>query len=921
LRAASTEVWFIIMARVPGKTAIYEVADKFRRNCLVEGRSLIWPTQSSWSVENIKALDRLISGNPDLGDRGFFEKLRDQLDGASDDIHRVATDVLAFYYLFPMTNPGPGKKLEGLETVVSWRLKGPQTNLSLVSKAFHEDGIGRPGTAYLRQRPWQIQFLLQLAATVHSEHVDASDTKAVQRVGDLIASKIQFARSARNVALHLLYPEMFERIASDRHKKLIIEAFKDRAGDPSDLDDALLRIRQSFTSEGQENFDFYKPEIAAQWRDLEEEDLATSLQSVLDLQAKFSSQNTPAMKERGKIIRDRIPLQLKQTASSHNYRTEGRDGTGLKTRVPWVRLYDPSLSPSATNGWYVVYLFAADGASVFLSLNQGTTDWKNGDAVAKDAGIITKRREAARLVLNAASHDLKGLLSEIRLHDPGSLGTGYELGNVYALEYESNSIPVTEVLLADLKRMLALLNDLYADQPRDAKDQVPAYLFVWNPKRWSWQNFEEEASLVQAGDPPRMRWSARNKAIKPNDRAFLVRLGAEPKGILGSGRVVSTPYEAEHYSGEPGKKEQCVDIELDTLLDPKTKIFPLETLERELPDAHWTSESSGINIPQRVRPRLEELWESHLADNSNKEIYTIDDAVEEVFLDRDSLGAILELLHRRKNVVLQGPPGVGKTFIAERIAYVLLGSRDKRKIEWVQFHQSYSYEDFIQGFRPTSNGFELRDGIFFRLCDKAAKDKSKDYVFVIDEINRGNLSKIFGEALSLIEADKRGALSLTLAYSGPMKQNGRPSDGLLDHSNASFTVPPNLFVLGLMNTADRSLAVVDYALRRRFAFVGLVPQFDHPNFHKQLEARNISVAMRQKIQEKMQSLNSRIGADKRNLGRGFEIGHSFFCPRDAVSDEARWYRSIIEYEIKPLLQEYWFDDPEKAAKEVEGLLS
>jgi len=260
------------MATVPGKTAIYESADKFRQNCLVQGTSLIWQTQPSWSVENINGLDQLIMGNPDVGERDFFAKLHDQLSGASDDIHRVAVDVLAFYYLFPSKYPGPSNKLEALSTVISWRLKDSEADLSLVSRAFDEGGLGRGGMAYHVQRPSQIHFFLQLAARIKSEHIDARDAKAVQRIADSLASEIQFARSARNVALHLLYPEVFERTASDRHKKLMVEGFRDRAGDYSDIDDALMRIRQSFVSEGQENFDFYNPEIRTRWEVPEKEE-------------------------------------------------------------------------------------------------------------------------------------------------------------------------------------------------------------------------------------------------------------------------------------------------------------------------------------------------------------------------------------------------------------------------------------------------------------------------------------------------------------------------------------------------------------------------------------------------------------------------------------------------------------------------
>lgn len=157
----------------------------------------------------------------------------------------------------------------------------------------------------------------------------------------------------------------------------------------------------------------------------------------------------------------------------------------------------------------------------------------------------------------------------------------------------------------------------------------------------------------------------------------------------------------------------------------------------------------------------------------------------------DQLTSILQM---KKNIILQGAPGVGKTFVAERLAFSLMGKPDLERVMTIQFHQSYSYEDFIMGFRPSTSGFELRRGAFYTFCKKAESDKNHDYFFIIDEINRGNLSKIFGELFMLIENDKRGK-SLQLLY-----------------SDEQFSIPENLYIIGMMNTADRSLALLDYAL-------------------------------------------------------------------------------------------------------------
>ena len=286
--------------------------------------------------------------------------------------------------------------------------------------------------------------------------------------------------------------------------------------------------------------------------------------------------------------------------------------------------------------------------------------------------------------------------------------------------------------------------------------------------------------------------------------------------------------------------------------------------------------------------------------------FTKTDALAGLFMSSDELDTILARLKRKKALILQGPPGVGKTFIARRLAFALMGKRDTRRVAMIQFHPSYGYEDFVQGFRPTRTGLERRDGVFHQFARLAKNDPNLDWFFIIDEINRGNLAKIFGELLMLIEADKRGSdHAIPLTYSeGP---------------DETFQLPPNLHLIGTMNTADRSLAMVDYALRRRFSFVTLNPALDSPGFASWLKERNASDALIARIRSKIGNLNEII-ENERDLGPGFRIGHSFFCPPDDHSPDEAWYREIIAGEIQPLLEEY-FDSREKVEKLVAELLA
>lgn len=277
--------------------------------------------------------------------------------------------------------------------------------------------------------------------------------------------------------------------------------------------------------------------------------------------------------------------------------------------------------------------------------------------------------------------------------------------------------------------------------------------------------------------------------------------------------------------------------------------------------------------------------ENPIVTASSSDAYTKDDFLNEVYMTEERYETLVNVLRNKKNIILQGAPGVGKTFAARRLAWSMMGEKDDSRIEFVQFHQNYSYEDFMMGYKPVEDGFELKYGIFYRFCQKAANQPDKEFFFIIDEINRGNMSKIFGELLMLIEKDYRGT-KMTLAY------NGLP-----------FSVPKNLYIIGMMNTADRSLAMIDYALRRRFSFFEIEPGFDSQGFISYQNGLNSETL--DELISKVKELNRKIAADK-SLGRGFCIGHSYFCGRDVCTDE--WLHSVVDYDILPMLSEYWFDD-------------
>ncbi|MGP9708237.1 McrB family protein [Brachybacterium sp. AOP24-D1-21] len=304
---------------------------------------------------------------------------------------------------------------------------------------------------------------------------------------------------------------------------------------------------------------------------------------------------------------------------------------------------------------------------------------------------------------------------------------------------------------------------------------------------------------------------------------------------------------------------------------------------------------------------VEEPEEFHPGEAFDVE-YSVESIIEDgAFHSVAELRAIIERWKATRNVVLQGPPGTGKTWLARRLAYALIGGKLDAAVRSVQFHPGTSYEDFVRGWRPGGDGLlTLVDGPLLQHAQRAREYPDIPHVMIIEEFNRGNPAQALGEMLTLLEATKRNdddALELTYMRAG----------------EARFSLPPNLHVIGTMNTADRSLALVDFALRRRFAFFELEPQLNEAwKKHLTSRFRTASSAHIEEAARRVNAMNDAIAEDP-GLGPSFRIGHSYFTAEPEASEFESWFSAVVESSVGPQLAEYWHDDPE-TVNEIVGQL-
>lgn len=610
-------------------------------------------------------------------------------------------------------------------------------------------------------------------------------------------------------------------------------------------------------------------------------------------------------------------------------------GKGNWADVPWIAILDSRLTTTTQDGTYIVLLFAKGGEVCSLKIGQGVTKLRQS--------LGTK---GARAQLQRQATDLRQKFPQPvdgqfeqeggdRLGRVNNEAALYEASTIYSSYYEKDAVPGDEKILTDLSALVDLYSCIadylltQSDSEREEEDVSRIWAISAGRDGGLWNHFLERGLICidwsELGDlsaydnrleiHEALKQKYERETEPSNDALACFQFCREMsvgdiviakqgrKKILGMG-VIESDYSYRAEDAHPNIRK--VKWHRTDQIEWPGSGITIKTL------TEMTSYRSTVDLVNDYLELDARRGRFSVSDDEEKigQSYTVQSILNDgCFLTERQVKDLLATLKRKKNLILQGPPGTGKTWLAKRLAYALVGRKDTSRVRSVQFHPNLSYEDFVRGWRPSGvagGQLQLVDGPFMEIVEDA-QNSPYPHILVIEEINRGNPAQIFGELLTLLESDKRVAdESLQLSYRRYLGER--------------VHLPPNLFVIGTMNIADRSLAIVDMALRRRFAFFDMQPLFNDRWQAWLSDECGIDKAMIGGIESKVRNLNSEIEADP-GLGPQFKIGHSFFSPgaNSEVTDPTYWYQQIVETELSPLIREYWFDDQEKAEELIKDL--
>ena len=598
--------------------------------------------------------------------------------------------------------------------------------------------------------------------------------------------------------------------------------------------------------------------------------------------------------------------------SDDNLETHWSVGKGNWTQVPWFAVRDRRTKSSAQKGIGIVGLFKKDMSGLYLCIAQGTTQPLKDYGKKGGEEFLLEQAEKVRDIVKYLKDKQFKLDNEIDLKATGGVALTYK-PSVCVHKYMSAGYDFNGQFIEDLLDLVKAYKDVVAknlDFTSENNLKKNHWVIACGINSNQWDNFKDN-NLIAIG------WDILGDLSKfKSKQEIFEKLKDErsendpdPRNdalccydFVNSMKVNDIVFVKKGTSKLVAYGKIIGDYKYDENLSEYRNIRSVEWINIKENDIDPITGKTLTNFNKY--PDTVEKYLKLMADDNNKDLEF--NELKDTFFSEEFFNNIIDTLKVKKNIILQGPPGTGKTFISKKIAERITGK--KENIFSIQFHQSYSYEEFVVGYKPNSEGnFALQKGSLIQVCERAKQNENENFVMFIDEINRANISKVFGELLSLIENDKRGPENtVKILYS---------------ENDINFYIPSNLYFICAMNTADRSLKMVDYALRRRFSFFEFKPEFDKPEFKNFLKDKNVNAKTIDRIVNNISKVNQQISDDNFELGDGYCIGHSYFCPKGNSSDSFgdQWYEQIIEYEIKPLINEYYFDKPDQAAELIDTL--
>ena len=598
--------------------------------------------------------------------------------------------------------------------------------------------------------------------------------------------------------------------------------------------------------------------------------------------------------------------------NDENLETHWSVGKGNWTQVPWFAVRDKRTKSSAQKGIGIVGLFKKDMSGLYFCIAQGTTQPLKDYGKKGGEEFLLEQAEKVRDIVKYLSEKHFKLDNEIDLKATGGVALTYK-PSVCVHKFMSVGYDFDTQFVEDFFDLVKAYKDVVAknlDFTYDKNFKKNHWVIACGINSNQWDNFKNN-NLIAIGWDNLGDLSKFKSKQEIFDKLKDERSEGDPDprndalccyDFVNSMKVNDLVFVKKGTSKLVAYGKIIGDYKYDENLSEYRNIRSVEWInikENEIDPITGKTLTNFNKYPETVEKYLKLM-----ANDNNKDLEL--NELKDTFFSEEFFNNIIDTLKVKKNIILQGPPGTGKTFISKKLAERITGK--KENIFSIQFHQSYSYEEFVVGYKPNSEGnFALQKGSLIQICEKAKQNENENFVMFIDEINRANISKVFGELLSLIENDKRGPENaVKILYS---------------ENDINFYIPGNLYFICAMNTADRSLKMVDYALRRRFSFFEFKPEFDKPEFKNFLKDRNVNAKTIDRIVNNISKVNQQISDDNFELGDGYCIGHSYFCPKGNSSDSFgdQWYEQIIEYEIKPLINEYYFDKPDQAKELIDTL--